>query len=166
MGETARNTFFYVLVFTGLGVALRKQHDYLGPNIEAFRKGRGKANETPSTLLDRLEWIADYKNRINVMPQVYIISFIISIIVGMVMINRFPSGLRLFYMMLVIFPLMLFGLNFFVYHTDRFVPFHIKKNVEYIRKSLKLKRRKDLETLETCLDNVATHSDVNSLKTY
>ena len=82
------------------------------------------------------------------------------------MINKFPSGLRLFYMMLVIFPLMLFGLNFFVYHTDRFVPYHIKKNVQYLRKNLKLKRRKDLETLEVCLDNIATHSDVNSVKTY
>ena len=166
MPETLRNTFFYLVVFSGLGLALYAERNYIGPNVEAFRKGRGKENETASTLLDRLEWISDYKNRINIMPQIYIISLIICIIVGIVMINKFPSGLRLFYMMLVIFPLMLFGLNFFVYHTDRFVPYHIKKNVQYLRKNLKLKRRKDLETLEVCLDNIATHSDVNSVKTY
>ena len=166
MTETLRNILFYILIFIGLGVALWSERNYIGPNVEAFRKGRGKENEMASTLLDRLEWVSDYKDRINVIPQIYIISLIISIIVSITMINRLPSGTRLFYMIMIIFLLMLFGLNFFVYHTDRFVPYHIKKNVQYLRKNLKLKRRKDLETLEVCLDNIATHSDVNSLKTY
>ena len=165
MSKSLQNVFFYLLLLAGLLISLKEQAKYLGADAIAFRKGRGKSTETSSALLDRIEWVSDYKNRINIMPQAYIISFGLSMIIGIAMINRVPSGKRFFYMMIIMFPLLLFGINFFVYHTDRFVPYYVKKNLEYVRKKLKLERRKDLETLKVCSDNVATHSDVNSLKT-
>lgn len=122
---------FVILLFIFLICILELSFD-LGNSGDNVRNGIGSMGDSKDKLLRKIEWLSDYSKRVNPFTRIYIASFFISVLVSMVMYNYFPEERILLYTLCISFFILCGCNNFFEYHSQRALPYHIKRNIDLL----------------------------------
>ena len=108
------------------------------PENYAMAKGYGTKKEMLNTLLSRIQWVNNYKSRINFSARMYFPAFLIAFMICSV----FSLNIRQFVFIILLSWIILMSHHRWIdHHSDKFVNYYIDKNVEIIRKKLKLPKR-------------------------
>ena len=120
----------------------RKIPETQGGNGKIHYKGLGTEEETIETLLNRIYWVADSDGRNGKWKRSYIIAFISTLLIICAIYHRVPSAQDLILLVLCIFITVMASSAFFRFHSDRFAPYYIRRNVRFIQAKMNLTNQK------------------------
>ena len=113
-----------------------RQNEIRTGNGKIHYKGLGTEDESIETLLNRIYWVADSDGRNGKWKRSYIIAFIATLAIICAIYHRVPSAKELVLLILTIFITVIAITAFFRFHSDRFAPYYIRRNIKYIQSKL------------------------------
>lgn len=112
-----------------------------GGNGKIHYKGLGTEEESVETLLNRVYWVADSDGRNSKWKRAYIIAFIATALIICAIFRRVPSAQECILLLLCIFITVMAASGFFRFHSDRFAPYYIRRNIKFVQAKLNLASR-------------------------
>jgi len=160
--------YIYIILISLLILFLYLETKQLSSLSHIYCKGYDKDDDI-NTRLDRIWWSNNYRQRLSLIPRVYILSFIVALAIGLIYYNRLPSGTILLFSIIPTFVILLFGSNYFYYHSDIFSTYAINKNIVDLKDKLGLSVPKNVsdpkdrirQSHSTTSDLRLTHPDMN-----
>lgn len=135
----------------------------IGPINVNISRGYTTPEDTPSVLIDRLEYIGKYPGRINKNVRTLFYAIIISVLCGLVILDKTPPPQILAGAILVVWVALNAMNNYFDYHFDKFAGYCSHECTRELRRKLKLPRG-DLETLTRRTEKVHGGGEVFTFK--
>ena len=105
-------------------------------------KGRGHKDESLKVLLSRIDWLAKESGNHSLYLTSYIKAFAITLAVVFIIYAISSYIVSVWEIVIILFAafIICFSItNLFDFHTDRYVNYYIRQNIEYIKKKYKLK---------------------------
>lgn len=110
----------------------------LGPNSPNVNLGYGTSKEKVSTLLNRIEWSNHYYGRINYYVRYSVYAIIITFFCSII--YKSTNTLYFLQSVIIVWLILVKTNSFYTHHIDKFNSYFINKNINHIRKKLKLKK--------------------------
>ena len=117
------------------------QNKIQGGNGKIHYKGLGTEDESIETLLNRIYWVADSDGRNGKWKRSYIIAFIATLLIICAIYQRVPTAKEIIILILCIFVTVMAITAFFRFHSDRFAPYYIRRNIKYIQSKLRIENK-------------------------
>ena len=114
----------------------KKQLIKHGGNGYLHYKGRGHKDDSIEDLLNRIWWLSTIENRTSKWRRILLASIIASGIILVLLVPQIPSPSQIFITILCIFLIFIGILSYYYFHCDRFPPYYIQENLNYLRKKL------------------------------
>ena len=126
--------------------------------IDNLSKGFGKYKESTSVLLDRIQWSNHYNDRKNISMKMLFFSIIINFFTYIIYISPYEYNISntiknyeidyclMLQGIIVVWLILMCFNSYFLHHADKFDSYFIDKNINYIRKKLKLKLKSEYNT--------------------
>ena len=125
------------------------KYDLNGGKGKIHYKGLGSSDEDLETLLNRIYWVADADGRNTKWKRAYIIAILATFIIFALLYKDIPSIRDILLVLLIIFISVYAIFGYFRFHSDRFSPYYIRKNIIYILDKLNLKYKKPPTPLDS-----------------
>ena len=137
----------FLVVFLGIAIKSEardiywnpRRKDIQGGNGKIHYKGLGNEDESIETLLNRIYWVADSDGRNAKWKRSYIISFMATLLIICAIYKNVPSPRDLVILLICIFVVVMATTSFFRFHSDRFAPYYVRRNIQLIQQKLNLK---------------------------
>jgi hypothetical protein len=107
-------------------------------------KGRGYKDESVDRLLNRIDWLAKNSNNKPLYTTSYIIAYVLSLAVLMILYasGRYLLNVWEYILIIIISFVIVFSLiNLSLFHTDKYPQYYIRQNIRYISKQLNIKEK-------------------------
>ncbi len=101
--------------------------------------GIGNENDKVEKLLEKIEWLSDFDTKTTKWRRAYMLAFLIALLSLMISLKTFPSGEQLIVSIIIAFIVIYISFSYYNYHYERYPVYYTKKNIEHIRKKLKMK---------------------------
>lgn len=121
-------------------------------NGELCNKGFTQENDSIKTMLDRIQWSAHHKGRLNMVPRIMFYSIICTFTASCILLNRLPDFINFMGTVICIWLFLISFDGFFSHHGDKFCSFAVEQNVENIREKLNYEKG-DLSKLSEQAEN-------------
>lgn len=147
--DLPKGFWVYVCIFIFIIYAIYKERQFLGckniPDGSDCDNANGKAvkgtqplvGDSTQTLLDKIDFAADYHDREVVWRRSVIFSFIAIILYAYLIYFSFPSAYHLLCGILVMSATMYFSFNFYKYHMSDYIKNNIHASTDLLRKTSK-----------------------------
>lgn len=110
-------------------------------NGEAYYYGRGSDHDTVSQLLDRIDWSTYLEKRTAYWNRLFLTVLIVSVLIFLFVWRKIPHPSMAIFLFLAIFIPIYASHQFDYVHGDIYNDYHIKHNVELLRKKLGAEKR-------------------------
>jgi hypothetical protein len=133
--------FYVIIVIIVKWLQDKTTVDY-EPEGKKNNKSYGKNSESIPVLLDRIEWANHYTGRIDIFSRFLRDSIILSFMLCIIIQNGIPSPLLYIQCVLITYILLRSFYFYSRHHCDKFHSYSIDRNINILRKKLKLKKRR------------------------
>lgn len=104
-----------------------------------YIKGKPENTDTINELLNKIKISSNCEGSTVKWRRCLLLSIIISILIALVIMQKFPSGRDFFLMVFLAFIMLYFSFSYYEYHYNKYPAININKSVNYIRNKLDLK---------------------------
>lgn len=110
-----------------------------------YEKGQPKNSDNINELLNKIKISTNCEASTVKWRRSLLLAMIISLLISLIILQRFPSGKEMFLMVFITFIIIYFSFSYYEYHYNKYPMININKSVNYIRNKLRL------ENIETDL---------------
>lgn len=143
-----RTVVCYILIIFTIFMAIRYVDKSHNPESIYFNKGYGSKSDDLATLLERCNWANHYKGRLPIFWRQLCYAFIVTFIILLISTNSIPTP-RIYIQCVFVSWMILNALNQYVqHHCEKFSHYAIDRNINLIRKKLKVKKVPIVPVLE------------------
>lgn len=112
----------------------------LGPTNQNINKGYCKSNDSMNTILSRIKYCSHYNGRINTIERYLFYSLILNITIFLLLFNKIKINRKFVKCIFVTWIILILLGSYFSHHADKFKDYCIERNVNLLRRRLKIKR--------------------------